>query len=122
MPASRDYADHVAEQLAPLGEVKVRAMFGGHSLSIDGLTFALIAEDVLYLKADGGNRPAFEAEGLKPFAPFEDEPHKTMSYYPPPDTAFDEPDELLRWARTALEAALRARAKKKPRRAKSPAA
>jgi len=124
LAASRDYADHVAELLAPLaglnGEVKCRAMFGGWSLSIDGATFALIAQDVLYLKADDVNRPAFEVAGLKPFVPFADEPAKTMSYYPPPETAFDEPDELLAWARGAYEAALRAKAKKKPKKAKSP--
>ncbi|MFC7333474.1 TfoX/Sxy family protein [Rhodocista pekingensis] len=118
MPVSRDYLDHVLELLSPLGPVKARAMFGGCSLSLDGASFALIADDVLYLKADAQNRPAFEAAGCRPFAPFEDRPQQTMSYYPPPETAFDDADELMAWARPAVSAALRARAAKKPARPK----
>lgn len=113
MPASRDYVAHVVELLAPLGEVKSRAMFGGYSLSLDGLAFALVAGDVLYFKVDEATRPAYEAEGLPAFAPFPDQPQKTMAYHPPPDTVFDDTDELLSWARPAVEAARRAALKKR---------
>lgn len=112
MPTSRDFVDHMLERLASLGDVRARAMFGGYGLSLDGLSFALVADDVLYFKADDANRPAFEAEGLAPFAPFPDRPNQTMSYYPPPETAFDDDAELLHWARLGLEAALRAAARK----------
>ncbi len=120
MPASRDYVDHILELLAPLGDVKARAMFGGWGLSLDGMTFALIADDTLYLKADDGNRARFVAEGLSPFVPFPDKPDQTMSYYPPPDAAFDDEGELIAWARLGLDAALRAAARKRPRRRPSP--
>ncbi|WP_119679044.1 TfoX/Sxy family protein [Indioceanicola profundi] len=119
MSASRDYVNYLLELLAPLGEVKARAMFGGYGLSLDGLTFALVADDVLYFKVDEANRPAYTALGLKPFVPFPDKPDQTMGYHPPPETVFDDTDELLSWARPALEAAMRAKAKTKPRKVRA---
>lgn len=116
MPAQppSEYVATLCEMLAPLGDVRVRRMFGGYSLSIDGLTFALIADEILYFKADDVNRAAFTELGLEPFRPMPDKP-TTLSYYPPPDSALDDQDELLPWARSGFEAALRAAAKKAAR-------
>lgn len=101
--------------MAPLGDVRARRMFGGYGLSIDGLSFALVADETLYFKADDVNRESFLSLGLEPFRPpFRPMPDKptTLSYYPPPDPALDDRDELLPWARSGFEAALRAAAKK----------
>ncbi len=38
--------------MAGFGPVTVRPMFGGAGIFRDGLMFALIADEVLYLKAD----------------------------------------------------------------------
>ncbi|MDG5496808.1 MULTISPECIES: TfoX/Sxy family protein [Azospirillaceae] len=111
------FVSHVLDLLAPLGPVVARAMFGGWGLSLDGKTFALIAGDELYFKVDDGNRPAYLARGRLPFAPYPDQPHRTMGYYPPPPEALEETDSLLPWARDALAVAGRAAlAKIKPRR------
>jgi DNA transformation protein len=82
-------------------------MFGGWGLRSDGLFFAIVADDALYLKADDLTRPRFEEAGLHPFRPHPDRP-TAMPYYPPPDEAMDGPEALLPWARLALEAARRA--------------
>ncbi len=105
-----DFVRHAVELLAPLGTVSARRMFGGWGLYADGLFFAIVADDVLYLKADGTNRPEFEARGLEPFRPFPGKP-TAMPYYPPPDEALEEPEALLPWARSALDAARRAAAR-----------
>ena len=107
------------ELLTPLGPVAVRRMFGGGGIFLDGLMFGLISDGVLYLKADDANRPAFETEGLSPFA-YDKKGGRTtiMSYWRTPDRLLDEPDELVDWARAAYGAALRSR---KPNRAKSAA-
>lgn len=113
MPARppSDYVANLCEMMAPLGDVRARRMFGGYGLSIDGLTFALVADETLYFKADDVNRGSFAALGLEPFRPMPDKP-TTLSYYPPPDSALDDREELLPWARSGFEAALRAAAKK----------
>lgn len=107
-----EFVDLVLDQLGPLGAVTARAMFGGYGVYCDGLVFALIAGDALYLKADAETRGRFEARGLGPFKPFDDKP-VTMSYYPVPAELFDDQDELLDWAREAVGAALRAKGRKK---------
>lgn len=119
MATSPDFLDLVLEMLAPLGvagTLTSRAMFGGTSLALDGMTFALIADDILYFKADADNRARYEAAGLSPFVPFPDQPHKVMAYYPAPEEAMEDGPALLPWARLGIDAALRAAAKKRSRR------
>jgi len=42
-------------------------MFGGYGLYQNDLMFAIVADDVLYLKSDDAIQPEFMARGLKPF-------------------------------------------------------
>lgn len=101
------------EQLAPLGQVASRRMFGGVGIYANGLFFALIDDDVLYLKGDESLKPEFEAAGSQAFAPFGDD--KPMSYWSAPAEALDDQDILLDWSRKALAVAGRkAAGKKKP--------
>jgi DNA transformation protein len=103
MAVSADYRDFVLEQLAPLGQVTARRMFGGVGIYANGLFFALIDDDVLYLKGDESLKPEFEAAGCHAFAPFGAD--KPMSYWTAPTEALDDQDILLDWARKSLEVA-----------------
>jgi DNA transformation protein and related proteins len=107
MSSSNDFVDYVIEQLRPFARVTSRRMFGGYGLYADGLFFALIAYDELYLKVDDSNRAEFEQRGCKPFAPFPDRP-VSLSYYNVPADVLDDSDELVRWARAAFSVALMA--------------
>jgi DNA transformation protein and related proteins len=119
MPAPRPpFVTHVMELLVPMGPVSARSMFGGWSLSLDGLTFALIAHDELYFKVDDQNRSAYAALDLPGFAPYADKPDRVMSYHTPPAEALEDSDSLMLWARDALDAARRA-PPKRPRSKKS---
>lgn len=112
MTGHDDFADYLRETLTALGPVTVRRMFGGAGVFLDGLMFGLIADDALYLKADDGNRAAFEAEGLEPFAYERTGGHTTiMSYHRAPDRLLDEPEEMQAWAREAMAAAKRSSAR-----------
>lgn len=115
-----EYAAHVADLLAPLGQVSSRRMFGGVGLFYGSVMFGLIAFDELYLKADARNRPDFEAEGERPFSyETKDGARSLMSYWRAPARLLDEPDELLAWARRSVDAALAAAsAKTRPVRPK----
>jgi hypothetical protein len=59
--------DHIRELFSSFGHVSVRRMFGGAGIYADGVMFALVADDVIYLKVDAQNEPDFEREGLPPF-------------------------------------------------------
>lgn len=110
MAVSSDYLDYLLEGLAPLGPVGVRRMFSGKGLFLDGMMFAILIDDELWLKVDGENRPRFLARDLAPFSYQRAGKTATMNYYRAPEEALDSPDVLLDWARSALGAALRARA------------
>jgi DNA transformation protein len=107
--ADSEFVSYVVESLRPLGAVVARRMFGGHGIYLDGLMFALIASDQLYLKTDDGNRSAYEAAGLQPFTYDGKGKPIRMSYHEAPSEGFDDPDVLCAWAREAYAAALRAR-------------
>lgn len=104
-----EFVDFVLEGLQPLGGVSGRRMFGGWGLYKDGVMFALIADDQLYLKVDDGNRAAYDAQGLQPFTYTGKGRSILMSYYEAPGDGFDDPDILCAWAREAFAAALRAK-------------
>ena len=79
-----------------------------------------MADGVIYLKADEATVPAFEAEGLAPFAyQAKGGTRAVMSYWRMPDRLYDDPDELAGWARDALGAAGRAVARKSKPRSKT---
>lgn len=109
-------ADWLEEALAPMGAVQVRAMFGGHGVSLDGLSVGLIADDVLYLKCDAQTVAVFEAEGLAPFMYDKGGAMMPMSYRQAPDAAMDDGALLRLWVGRALEAARRVK-RPLPRRA-----
>jgi DNA transformation protein len=109
MAVSKSLVALLQEQLAPLGRVAVRRMFGGAGVYCDGLMFGLIAGDTLYFKADASSRPAYEAEGMQPFT-YEARGRTVAlgSFWRVPERLFDEPEAMVQWARAALAAARRA--------------
>lgn len=113
---SSSTSEFLKDALHPLGHITVRRMFGGAGVYCDAIIFALVIEDVVYLKADAASIPAFEAEGMGPFT-YDTKlgQRGIMSYWQVPDRLFDEPDELIDWARRAVSASLAAKRKTKPR-------
>jgi DNA transformation protein len=100
--------EDIQELFSVFGVVALRRMFGGAGIYADGTMFALVADGVIYLKADDVNTPAFEREELPPFTyQTKDGKRGVMSYRRMPDRLYDDPDELATWARDALKAAQR---------------
>jgi DNA transformation protein len=107
---SSDYLDFVLEQLAPLGEVAARRMFGGVGLYSHGLFFALIADDVLYFKVDEASRPEFEACGAEALRPVAARPEmRSKGYFAVPAEVLEDSETLADWSRKAVEAASRSK-------------
>jgi DNA transformation protein len=108
MVASDSFAEFLRDQLAPLGYVTFRRMFGKTGVFCDGLMFAMIADDTLYVRVDAHNRGAFkEAAAAPPLSYRKQGRSIDLAFWPVPERLFDEPDELVAWARIALAAALR---------------
>jgi DNA transformation protein len=117
MAISAEYRDFIAELLAPLGPVSLRRMFGGAGAFHGDVMFGLVFQDTLYFKVDDTTRGAYEAAGMGPFTYHARSRERSLGFWQVPDTLLDEPDELCRWARAAVDVALRA-ARAKPRPAK----
>ena len=101
------------EQLGRVVQVTARNMFGGVGIYADGLFFALMDDDTLYLKVDDGNRATFETIGSGPFRPYGDE--RTMQYYELPADLLEDSETLRSWVDGAVAAARRARTRKRKR-------
>jgi DNA transformation protein and related proteins len=112
---SSDYLAFVLEQLAGLGGVSSRRMFGGAGLYCDEYFFGLIADDVLYLRVDDSNRADYAARNMAQFRPYADRPHLSMSYYEAPADVLEDAAELVIWARRSVAVATQA-----PRPGKTP--
>jgi len=104
---SAEYLDFIKDQMADFGPVSVRRMFGGAGIYRDGVIFALVVGEDLFLKADDRTRGDFEAEGLGPFTyATKNGPNTITSYWRAPSRCLDDRDEMTLWCRKAYEAAL----------------
>ena len=108
MVASDSFAEFLREQFASLGPVTMRRMFGKTGVFCDGLMLGMVSDNTLYFRVDDDNRAAFrEAESLPPLNYRKNGGTIDLSFWRAPERLFDEPDELVSWARAALAAARR---------------
>jgi DNA transformation protein len=122
MAVSDDYLQYVLEQLAGLGQVTPRRMFGAVGLYHEDRFFALISRDTLYFKVNDTNRQNYEERGMERFRPFDDKPLWSMTYYTVPAEVLEDAEECVIWARKSVATATLAakpavrRTKKRKRR------
>jgi DNA transformation protein len=113
MVASASFAEFLREQLAPLGHVTLRRMFGKTGVFCNGLMLGMVTDNTLYFRVDDDNRATFkEAESSPPLNYAKQGRMIDLSFWRAPERLFDEPDELVVWARAALAAARRVAAKR----------
>lgn len=109
----KEFVSYVVDLMQSIGPVYAKGMFGGHGIFLEGLMFALVADRVLYLKADKESENDFKAKGLEAFSYNKKGREMKMSYYQAPDEALEDSEEMNVWANKAFNAALRAAAKKR---------
>jgi DNA transformation protein and related proteins len=124
MVASDTFAEFLREQLAPIGRVTLRRMFGKSGVFCDGVMFAMVTENTLYVRVDDQNQATFEeAKSFPPLNYAKQGRTIDLSFWRVPERLFDEPDEFVSWARAALAAARRVAAKREqaaPKRKSKP--
>jgi len=122
--ASDSFSEFLREQLAPLGRVTMRRMFGKTGVFCNGLMFGIVTNDTLYFRVDDHNREVFKEAASVPPLNYEKQGSTIdLSFWCAPDRLLDEPDELVSWARAALAAAGRVAAHRQrtaPRRTPKP--
>jgi DNA transformation protein len=113
MAVSESFKEFVTDLLAEFGPVTIRNMFGGAGVYADGVMFAILADDTLYLKTNAVSAFAYASEGVTPFkyTPRGKGP-VAMPYWEVPPRLL----ELVAWARQAHDIALASRAPAKRKR------
>ena len=111
MPASsldKELVSYVVDLMQSIGPVYAKSMFGGHGIFLDGLMFALIADSVLYLKADKETVNEFIDRDLEAFTYNKKGKQLKMRYYQAPDEVLEDSEIMNLWASNAYSVALRA--------------
>ena len=97
MVAGDGFAEFLREQLAPLGRVAMRRMFGKTGVFCNGLMFGMVTNDTLYFRVDDHNRAVFkEAESFPPLSYEKKGCTIDLSFWRTPERLFDEPDMAAR--------------------------
>ena len=109
----KEFVCYVVDVMQSIGPVRAKGMFGGHGIFLENLMFALVADGVLYLKADKEIIPEFEGKGLEAFTYGKPGKEFKMSYYQAPGEALEDVEEMNLWANKAYGAALWAVSKKR---------
>ena len=95
---SQTLADQLVDELAPMGPVMTRSMFGGNGIFLDKVMFMMVDRTgTAYMRTDQSTASNFEAAGSRQFKP--------MPYWSVPEAVAADPEELLAWASLALEVA-----------------
>ena len=95
------FRDFVLDQLHDLGQIDCWRMFGSYGLYHGGVFFGIISKGRLYFKTDPLTRPEYERRGMAPFQPSAKQTLK--SYYEVPVEVVEDDEQLVDWARRAVE-------------------
>lgn len=100
MAVDKNFVAELLHQMASLGAISSRPMFGGLGIFVDGEMFAKISpSNIIAFKADERSRVKFLELGMKKSG--------KMLYYEATADQLEDPEALLAVARCAREAALR---------------
>ncbi len=108
MSVSEGYIDYLLDQLNGLGDIGVRKMFGGAGLYLNGVFFAIVADDLLYFKVDDSNLHDYLSAGMMKF--------HSLRYYEVPAEVVEDREALAEWAEKAVDVAVRKLAARKKKR------
>ncbi|HEY5048073.1 MAG TPA: TfoX/Sxy family protein [Rhizomicrobium sp.] len=111
-PRSQDmtpeYRAWLIDLFAPLGDVSIKRVFGFDGLYLSETMFGLAVEECLYFKADEDSRKPYARENSTALTYVaRSGENVVMSYWEIPERLYDEPEELVAWARRAHDVASR---------------
>lgn len=113
-----EFVDYLHEVFEEFGLIRTRRMFGGHGVYHDDLMFGLIADDVLYLKADTELQEKFLERGLEQFQYVKNGKPIKMSYFMAPVEVYEDQSVAKAWAELSYGAAMRSKSKSSKKRRK----
>ncbi|WP_282009269.1 TfoX/Sxy family protein [Brevundimonas aveniformis] len=114
MAYDRAFGHWVRDHLKDLGAIEIKPMFGAAGVKFGGAMFAILDDGDIWLKADEALAAELEAEGSRQFTYSTKAAEvMVMAYWSLPETAVDDADEAVAWARKSVEVALRPKPKRR---------
>jgi DNA transformation protein len=108
MRVKSDLASYVAEQLAFLGRISSRGIFGGVGIFLEERLLGIVMEDKLYLHTDKSNLDDYASRGMPQFKPYPNAFDLTTDHHQVPPEIVQDPEQLRAWSQRALTAAIEA--------------
>jgi DNA transformation protein and related proteins len=108
MRVKSELASYVEEQLAFLGRISTKSIFGGIGIFVDERLLGIVMEDKLYLHTDANNLQVYQQRGMPQFKPYPNAFDLTTDHHRVPAEIVDDPAQLKRWGEEALAAAIEA--------------
>jgi DNA transformation protein len=119
MATDPDFLNQIKDLFCDLGPIRTGSLFGGTALYLDEAMFAVVFGDALYMKSDADLAKTYADAGSQPFTYDTKTGIRTINgLMSLPDSALDDPDEALSWARLSLVPATAAADKKRAEKAK----
>lgn len=103
------------EYLSSLGKIGCRPLFGGYSLTVEGVVFAMVAEGELYLRACEQCADYFAQKSSSPLMYSKRGLPVALNYYRVDEELWENPDKLVELSIQALRSAQREKTKIKIR-------
>ena len=108
MRVRSELASYVEEQLAFLGRISTKSIFGGIGIFVDERLLGIVMEDKLYLHTDANNLQVYRQRGMPQFKPYPNAFDLTTDHHQVPAEIVDDPTLLKQWGEQALAAAIEA--------------
>ena len=101
--ADESFKEFVLDQLGALPDVRAKAMFGAHGLYQGESFFGILDEGRLFFKTDAQSQADYVARGMSPFTYEMKGREMTMGYHEVPPDVLENREELVAWARRAIQ-------------------
>jgi DNA transformation protein and related proteins len=108
MRVKSSLATYVTEQLAFLGRISNRAIFGGVGIFIEDRLLGIVINDCLYLHTDKSNLEDYVSRGMEQFKPYPNAFDLTTDHHRVPVEIVEDGEQLKAWGQRSLSAAIEA--------------
>ena len=103
MNNSKQRIEQSKRYLASLGKIDTRTQFGGYSLAVEKIVFAVVAEGELYLRACEQIQPYVGAGRMPPLVFQKRGMPVALNYFRVDDALWEQPETLLALSRSSLK-------------------
>jgi DNA transformation protein len=99
-------ASYVTENLAFLGQISNRAIFGAVGIFIEERLLGIVIDETLYLHTGPTNQDDYLSRGMAQFKPYPNAFDLTTDHHRVPQEILNDPALLKEWGERALKAAI----------------